>query len=104
MHEAGLIEAALDGALRRASAPAALELHISDPVRVGGEAARFHLELALRARGLGELPVELRIDPVDCPACAVAVVPDPAAPFCPGCGWPLPRRDGPGLEIRARRR
>lgn len=102
MHEAGLIGAALAGALAATPGAGALELRIRDPVRVGADAARLHLELALRARGLEGLPIAVRVEPVHCPSCEAENRPDPGSPFCSACGWPLPRRAGPGLEIRAR--
>ena len=115
MHEAGLLAEAVDRALRsmpaRAGAgtgdggepvPTALEVRIVDPLHVAPESARMHAELALRARGLAGVPVLIVSMPLDCAFCGVANDPLPSHPFCAGCGFPLPVREGPAVEAALR--
>ena len=115
MHEAGLLAAAIAEALAAASPPdatepasgiprrpAAVEIRVHDPIHVGVESARMHAELALRARGLDDVRVEVTADPVVCPMCGRPN--DVAAdhPFCADCGWPLPDAGGHQVEATVR--
>lgn len=102
MHEAGLVEAALQDALRGRTIIAALEMEISDPAGVSADAARLHLEAAMREAGLDHVPVEIRVASVSCPACDSTASQATADAFCAACGWPLPRPEGAPLAIRAR--
>lgn len=127
MHEAGLLAAAIADALAAGEAgetaagagggnaavgaagpaglprrPAAIEIRVLDPVHVGVESAQLHAELALRARGLEDVPVSVTADPVACPMCDVANVVVSSHPFCDACGWPLPDRGGDQVEAVVR--
>ncbi len=115
MHEAGLLAAAIadalaaagpDGATGSGAAvarrPVAVEIRIHDPVHIGVDAARMHAELALRARGLDDVDVEVTADPVACPMCEVPNAVQPDHPFCDACGWPLPDRGGDQVEATVR--
>lgn len=122
MHEAGLLAAAIADALAAGEAgaipggaggadgggsgaarrPAAIEIRVLDPVHVGVESAQLHAELALRARGLGDVPVSVTADPVACPVCDVANVVVSSHPFCEACGWPLPDHGGDQVEAVVR--
>lgn len=113
MHEAGLLAVAVAEALAAGGAagdgvegasperrPVALELTIHDPIHVGPESAVMHAELALRARGLGDLPVSVMADPVDCALCGVSNIVVAGHPFCAECGMPLPDRGGHAVDAR----
>jgi hypothetical protein len=89
---------AADGARR----PVAVVIRVHDPVHIGVDAARMHAELALRARGLGDVPIEVTADPVACPMCDVENEVHPDHPFCEACGWPLPDRGGHQVEATVR--
>lgn len=123
MHEAGLLAAAIADALaapglgeaagsgadtgaRRPVAvprrPVAISIRVLDPIHVGVESALMHAELALRARGLEGLPIEVTADPVVCPMCDVANEVHADHPFCEACGWPLPDRGGHQVEATVR--
>jgi hypothetical protein len=115
MHEAGLLAAAIADALAvpgpdeaggsglpGARRPVAVEVRVHDPIHVGVESARLHAELAMRARGLGDGPVEVSADPVACPMCDVINEVDSSHPFCEACGWPLPDRGGHQVEALVR--
>ncbi|MEX1156622.1 MAG: hydrogenase/urease maturation nickel metallochaperone HypA [Chloroflexota bacterium] len=102
MHEAGLVEQALQDALRGRMTVAALEMEIGDPAGISAEAARLHLEIAMREVGLEGVPVEIRVAGVTCPACGTGASQATAEAFCATCGWPLPRPEGAPLVIRAR--
>lgn len=106
MHEAGLLAAAVAEALTAAgpgrTRPIAMEIRIHDPIHVAPEAARLHAEIALRARGLYDLPIEVTADPIDCVLCEVPNVVRAEHPFCAECGWPLPDRGGHAVEATAR--
>ncbi len=119
MHEAGLLAAAIAQALAAggpdaatgpgsaggagsgpagARRPVAVEIRVHDPVHIGVEAARMHAELALRARGLDDVAVEVTADPVACPMCDVPNEVQPDHPFCEACGWPLPDKGGDQVD------
>jgi len=109
MHEAGMVAEALSAALAkdpstpvRRGRPRALEVVVTDPAHVAAEAIRLHLELALRDRELSDVPIEIKVRPIECPSCGTRIGPDPDWAFCDDCGWPLPRQPGPGMRIRAR--
>lgn len=102
MHEAGLVERALEDALRGQPTVSTLELEIGDPVGVSEDAVLLHLEIAMRELGLEGVPVEIRVAGVTCAACSLETERATADAFCVGCGWPLPRREGAPLRIRAR--
>jgi len=102
MHEAGLVEQALQDALQGRMTVAALEMEIGDPAGISAEAARLHLEIAMREVGLEGIPVEIRVASVSCPACGSAASQATAESFCAACGWPLPRPEGAPLVIWAR--
>jgi hypothetical protein len=127
MHEAGLLAAAIADALAaaepdavadsgaalgvgpppgpdaaRGRRPVAVEIRVHDPVHIGVDAARMHAELALRARGLGDVVVDVTADPVTCPMCDLANEVQPDHPFCEACGWPLPDRGGDQVEATVR--
>ena len=106
MHEAGLLAAAVADALAAAgpgpTRPIAVEIRIHDPIHLAPEAARLHAELALRARGLHDLPIEVTADPVVCLLCEVPNVARAEHPFCADCGWPLPDRGGHAVEATVR--
>jgi hypothetical protein len=117
MHEAGLIAAAIAEALAAAEPPAvsgsgaapgfgrrldAVEIRVHDPIHIGVDAARMHAELALRARGLAGVPIEVTADPVLCPMCHIPNEVQPDHPFCDACGWPLPDRGGDQVEVAVR--
>lgn len=106
MHEAGLLAAAVADALAAAGSgrtrPIALEVRIHDPIHVAPEAARLHAELALRARGLYDLAIEVTADPVVCVLCDVANEARAEHPFCSACGWPLPDSGGHAVEATMR--
>lgn len=110
MHEAGLIADAVGAALRsgpprgvaeEGARPRELRLTILDPVHVSADAARLYAELVLRAQDLGDVPLAIDVVEVACGACGAANRPEPHHPFCTGCGWPLPRADGPEVEVVA---
>jgi Zn finger protein HypA/HybF involved in hydrogenase expression len=101
MHEAGLVERALQDALRGRPTVAALEMEISDPASVSADAVRLHLEIAMRELGLEGVPVEIRVAGVACTACGAEASQATADAFCVACGWPLPRHEGVPLLIRA---
>jgi hypothetical protein len=103
MHEAGLLAAAVTEALasgRAADTAVGLEITIHDPVHVGPDAAALHAELALRARGLGHLPIAVHADPVECALCGVSNDVVAGHPFCAACGMPLPDRGGHAVAAR----
>ena len=114
MHEAGLLAAAIADALATGG-PAgstgpgtpgarrlvAISIRVLDPVHVAPESARMHAELALRARGLVDVPIDVTADPVDCAMCGVPNEVHADHPFCEGCGWPLPDRGGHAVEAVA---
>jgi len=102
MHEAGLVEQALQDGLRDHVTVATIEMEIGDPAGISAEAARLHLEIAMREVGLEGVPVEIRVASVPCPACGSAASQATAEAFCATCGWPLPRPEGAPLVIRAR--
>ena len=106
MHEAGLLAAAVAEALAAAGPgrmrPVAVEILIHDPVHVAPESARLHAELALRARGLTDVAIEVTADPVVCVLCDVPNVARAEHPFCAECGWPLPDRGGHAVEATMR--
>ena len=115
MHEAGLLAAAIAEALAAAPPdtttgsggagarrPVAVAIRVHDPVHIGVGAAQMHAELALRARGLHDVPVEVTADPVVCPMCDVPNDVQPDHPFCEACGWPLPDRGGDQVEATVR--
>ncbi len=113
MHEAGLLAAAVADALaaagsgpgrpdERPARPAAVEIRVHDPIHVAPESARLHAELALRAYGWADVPIEIVADPVTCAACDVVNEARPEHPFCDACGWPLPDRDGHAVEALIR--
>ena len=112
MHEAGLLAAAIADALAApgpdeaggpgspgARRPVAVAIRVLDPIHIGVESALMHAELAMRARGLGGVPIEVTADPVVCPMCDVANDVHADHPFCDACGWPLP--DGGGHQVEA---
>lgn len=102
MHEAGLLAAAVADAFAAAGPgrerPIAIEIRVHDPIHVAPESARLHAELALRARGLLDIPIEVTADPVACLACGVANEVQAGHPFCAECGWPLPDQGGHAVE------
>jgi hypothetical protein len=112
MHEAGLLAAAIAEALAAGGSadgaegslpvrrPVALELTVHDPIHVGPEAAAMHAELALLARGFGNLPITVACDPVTCAICGAANEVVAGHPFCSDCGMPLPDRGGDAVEAR----
>jgi hypothetical protein len=115
MHEAGLLAAAVAEALAAgeprdtaglgttgARRPARLEIRVHDPVHIAPESARMHAELALRARGLTDVPIEVTADPVTCVLCDASSEVTPDHPFCAACGWPLPDRGGHALDAIVR--
>lgn len=114
MHEAGLLAEAVDRALRsrppnppgeaavREVPPSMLEVRIRDPLHVAPESVRLHAELALRARGLGNVPITVEVGPLTCVVCGAVNDARPAHPFCTDCGMPLPRTPGPALEATIR--
>ena len=119
MHEAGLLAEAVDRALRsrppapsaagpdgadsgRRASPSALEVRIRDPLHVAPESVRLHAEIALRARGLTDVPIVVEVGPVTCAVCGASNDARPAHPFCLDCGLPLPRTPGPVLEASVR--
>ncbi|MHB8958687.1 MAG: hypothetical protein ACYDAN_03560 [Candidatus Limnocylindrales bacterium] len=115
MHEAGLLAAAIADALAAPGPdqaagsvaagerrPVAVTIRVLDPIHVGVESARMHADLALRARGLEGVPVEVTADPVVCPMCDVDNEVHADHPFCEACGWPLPDRGGHQVEAVVR--
>jgi hypothetical protein len=113
MHEAGLLAAAIADALAaggpgsgagsgsgdaEARRPVAVVIRVHDPIHIGVESARMHAELALRARGLDGIPVEVTADPVVCPMCDVGNEVRADHPYCEACGWPLPDKGGHQVE------
>jgi hypothetical protein len=106
MHEAGLLAAAVAEALAAAGPgrrrPIAVEIRVHDPIHVAPESARLHAELALRARGLDDVAIEVTADPVDCVLCGVANEARAEHPFCAECGWPLPDKGGHAVEALMR--
>ncbi len=115
MHEAGLLVAAVAEALAAgppagalgpgtagAPRPVAIEICVHDPMHVAPEAARLHAELALRARGLGDVEIRVTADPVTCVMCGVAGEVRADHPFCSDCGWPLPDRGGHAVDAVVR--
>ena len=106
MHEAGLLAAAVAEALAAAepgrTRPVAVEIRIHDPIHVAPESARLHAELALLARGLGDVAIEVTADPVDCVLCNAANEARAEHPFCAECGWPLPDKGGHAVEATVR--
>jgi hypothetical protein len=111
MHEAGLLAAAIAQALAAgdpahaggpgasaARRPVAVEIRVHDPIHVGVESARLHAELALRARGLDDVAIEVTADPVSCPMCGLANDAHADHPFCEACGWPLPETSGDQVD------
>ena len=115
MHEAGLLAAAVAEALAAAGPgrgrPIAVEIRVHDPIHVAPESARMHAELALRARGLFDIPIEVTADPVECAICGAANEAHADHPFCSRVrlarsptGVATPSRDhglGPGRRDRA---
>ena len=97
MHEAGLLAAAVAEALA-AAGPGRMR----PVVHVAPESARLHAELALRARGLTDVAIEVTADPVVCVLCDVPNVARAEHPFCAECGWPLPDRGGHAVEATMR--
>ncbi len=106
MHEAGLLAAAVAEALAAArpgrTRPVAVEIRIHDPIHVAPESARLHAELALLARGLGDVAIEVTADPVVCVLCDVSNEARAEHPFCAECGWPLPDSGGHAVEATMR--
>jgi hypothetical protein len=106
VHEAGLLAAAVAEALAAAgpgrTRPVSVEIHIHDPIHVAPESARLHAELALRARGLDDVAIEVTADPVVCVLCNVANEARAEHPFCAECGWPLPDKGGHAVEATMR--
>ena len=106
MHEAGLLAAAVADALAAAgpgqTRPTSIEIRIHDPIHVAPEAALMHAELALRARGLVDVPLTVIADPVACVACDAVNEVHADHPFCDDCGWPLPDRGGHQVDAVAR--
>jgi hypothetical protein len=115
MHEAGLLAAAIAEALAAhgpgetagsgasgARRPIAVEIRVHDPIHIGVDSARLHAELALRARGLEGVAIEVSADPVACPMCDVANEVHADHPFCEACGWPLPDKGGHQVEAVVR--
>jgi hypothetical protein len=112
MHEAGLLAAAVADALADGGLaggvegssperrPVALEVTVHDPVHVGPESAAMHAELALRARGLGHIPIAVCSDLVECALCGASNAVVAGHPFCAACGMPLPDRGGHAVEAR----
>ena len=111
MHEAGLLAAAIANALAAGEAgdstgsgtagarrPVAVVIRVHDPIHIGVESARMHAELALRARGLDDVAIEVSADPVACPMCDVVNDVQADHPFCEACGWPLPDKGGHQVE------
>ena len=115
MHEAGLLAAAIANALAAAGPdestgsgsagarrPVAVVIRVHDPIHIGVESARMHAELALRARGLDDVAIEVSADPVACPMCDVVNEVQAEHPFCEACGWPLPDKGGHQVEATVR--
>ena len=115
MHEAGLLAAAVaealaagepDGSmgpgLAGARRPVAIHITVHDAIHVAPDSARFHAELALRARGLEDVAISVSADPVTCVMCDVANEVRADHPFCAECGWPLPDRGGHAVEAVVR--
>lgn len=106
MHEAGLLAAAVADALAAAGPgsgrPTSVEIRVRDPIHVAHESARLHAELALRARGWSDIPIEVVADPVACLACGVSNEVQAGHPFCAECGWPLPDQGGHAVEAVCR--
>ena len=111
MHEAGLLAAAIANALAAGEAgdstgsgtagarrPVAVVIRVHDPIHIGVESARMHAELALRARGLGDVAIDVSADPVACPMCDVVNEVQADHPYCEACGWPLPDKGGHQVE------
>lgn len=110
MHEAGLLAAAVAEALAAGgpegsagpgttgARPVLLEVHVCDPIHIAPESARLHAELALRARGLNDVAIEVTADPVECVMCGVSNEARAEHPFCSDCGWPLPDKGGHQVE------
>ena len=106
MHEAGLLAAAVADALAAAgpgrTRPEAIVIRVHDPIHIAPEAALMHAELALRAHGLFDVPIEVTADPVECLACAEVNEAHADHPFCEACGWPLPDKGGHQVDAVAR--
>lgn len=110
MHEAGLLAAAIADALAAgpedeagsgnpgARRPVAVAIRVTDPIHIGVDSARMHAELALRARGLDDVAIEVTADPVTCPMCDASNQVEASHPFCEACGWPLPDKGGHQVE------
>ena len=111
MHEAGLLAAAIANALAAGEAgdstgsgtagarrPVAVVIRVHDPIHIGVESARMHAELALRARGLDDVAIDVSADPVACPMCDVVNEVQADHPYCEACGWPLPDKGGHQVE------
>jgi hypothetical protein len=126
MHEAGLLAAAVAEALAAGgpggpggpgatwepggtagsgtagARPVLFEVHVHDPIHIAPESVRLHAELALRARGLDDVAIEVTTDPVECVMCGIANDVRPEHPFCSDCGWPLPDKGGHQVEAAVR--
>jgi len=100
MHEAGLVRGALASALAESPNPRHLAVEVRDPVRLGPESARFHLDAQLAERGLAKVSTSWSVASVACFACGEEQVPADGERFCTGCGWPLPAREGLALRIK----
>ena len=110
MHEAGLLAAAVAEALAAGgpegsagpgtsgARPVSFEVTVHDPIHISPESARMHAELALLARGLGDVEISVICDPVVCLMCEVSNEVSSEHPFCSECGWPLPDKGGHQIE------
>jgi Zn finger protein HypA/HybF involved in hydrogenase expression len=106
MHEAGLAASILDQTLAaareqlaRGPRPTRLEVQVTDATHVAADALELHLRIALDEHGLPDVPVDVTVVPIECPACGAVDRPAPAWPFCAECGQPLPEQPGPGIQV-----
>lgn len=106
MHEAGLAASILDQALAAAGEHLArephltrLEVQVTDARHVAADALELHLRIALDEHGLPDVPVDVTVLPIECPACGAMDRPAPAWPFCAECGQALPEQPGPGVHV-----
>ena len=95
---AGESEGATGSGMSGARRPIAVEIRVHDPIHVAPESARMHAELALRARGLDDVAIEVTADPVDVRNVRRRQRGHADHPYCEACGWPLPDKGGHQVE------
>ena len=104
MHEAGVADRAIQGALdarslvERDRRPVGLDVAF-DPGRIEPGSLAFHLEHVLGELDLAGLPVAVSARSVACSACGTRSSVE-AWLLCGSCGTPLPAIGGPIAEAR----